>query len=539
MTAHDVHQLRYADRFVRELPGDPRSDNRLRQVLGACYSRVEPTQVRAPELLALVPEVAALIGLDPQPTPALVDVLAGNRIVPGMAPYAACYGGHQFGTWAGQLGDGRAITLGEVEAPSGEHWELQLKGAGPTPYSRRADGRAVLRSSLRELVCSEAMFHLGIPTTRALSLVTTGEPVQRDLLYDGHPAFEPGAVVCRVAPSFLRFGSYEIHTARDDHDTLRKLVRFTLERCYPEFVDRPGDPAGRMDIAGWFAEVASRTAWLVAEWMRVGFVHGVMNTDNMSILGLTIDYGPYGWIEPFDLEWTPNITDASGKRYRFGNQPQVARWNLAQLARALQPLLDDPAPLARTIDRFAVQLSELHRHTSLRKLGLAGRRDTATEDDDLLAQLGGLFSELELEIDMAIWFRQLARVPIRDAAAGTGLALSTLHEAFYAPDAITAVHTARLRDWLARYATRVGVERLDDAERRHRMDALNPRYIPRNYLVQQVIEATERGDRAALPELLDVLRRPYDDQPGRERFAAKRPEWARNRPGCSMLSCSS
>lgn len=523
-----VAQLHYSDRFVRELPGDPRGDNRTREVLGACYSRVAPTAVPRPELLALVPEVAALIGLDREVTPELVDVLAGNRVVPGMAPYAACYGGHQFGTWAGQLGDGRAITLGEVVTSGGQTWELQLKGAGPTPYSRRADGRAVLRSSLRELVCSEAMHHLGVPTTRALSLVATGEPIQRDLLYDGHPAYEPGAVVCRVAPSFLRFGSYEIHAARDDHDTLRRLVRFTLERHYPAYVD--GD---RLDVAGVFAELAQRTAWLVAEWMRVGFVHGVMNTDNMSILGLTIDYGPYGWLESYDLDWTPNITDASGKRYRFGNQPAVARWNLAQLARALAPLVDDLDPLRRTIDEFATVVSSHHRHTMLRKLGLAGRRDTWSEDDELLASLGAMLSEIET--DMTVFFRLLARVPVAGAAAG----VATLRDAYYAPDGITPIQHAMIRTWLERYAARIAVEHIDDAERRQRMDAVNPLYVPRNYLVQQVIEATERGDRAALPELLDVLRHPYADQPGRERFAEKRPDWARHRPGCSMLSCSS
>ncbi|HET9621591.1 MAG TPA: YdiU family protein [Kofleriaceae bacterium] len=523
--------LRYSDRFVRDLPGDPRSDNQIRQVIGACYSRVAPTAVRAPTLVALVPEVAELLELDPT-SPGLVDVLAGNQVVPGMVPYAACYGGHQFGTWAGQLGDGRAITLGEVETSRGETWELQLKGAGPTPYSRRADGRAVLRSSLRELVCSEAMFHLGIPTTRALSLVTTGEPVQRDLLYDGHPELEPGAVVCRVAPSFLRFGSYEIHAARDDHETLRALVRFTLERFYPQYLD--GD---RLDVAGWFAEVATRTAWLVAEWMRVGFVHGVMNTDNMSILGLTIDYGPYGWLEPVDLDWTPNITDASGRRYRFGAQPQVARWNVAQLARALVPLVADPTTLGRTIDRFAHEMNGFHRHTQLRKLGLAARRDTTTDDDDLVASLGSVFGALE--IDYTIFFRQLAAVAVRDAAAGGDAAVEAVRAACYAPDAIGAVHHAMIRDWLARYAARVAVEALDDGERAARMNAVNPCYVPRNYLVQEVIEATARGDRAPLAELLDVLRRPYTAQPGRERFAAKRPEWARHRPGCSMLSCSS
>ena len=525
---HGIAELRYADRFVRELPGDERDDNRTRQVLGACYSRVAPTAVPAPELLVLVPEVAALLELAPRVTPELTAVLAGNRVVPGMAPYSACYGGHQFGSWAGQLGDGRAITLGEVVTSRGRSWELQLKGAGPTPYSRRADGRAVLRSSLRELVCSEAMFHLGVPTTRALSLVTTGEPVQRDLLYDGNPAFEPGAVVCRVARSFLRFGSYELPASRDDHTTLRALVRFTLERYYPQYLD--GD---RLDIAGWFDEVARRTAWTVSEWMRVGFVHGVMNTDNMSILGLTIDYGPYGWIESFDLDGTPHITDASGKRYRFGNQPAVARWNLAQLARALAPLTDDLDPLRRTLDTFAVEVASHHRHTSLRKLGLAGRGDTTPEDDALLGELGALLAAVET--DMPIFFRRLARAPLADPEA----AVAVLAEAWYAPDAVSAAHHAQLRAWLGYYAARVRVEGLDEAERRRRMDAINPCYVPRNYLVQQVIEATERGDRAALPELLDVLRRPYDEQPGRERFAARRPEWARHRPGCSMLSCSS
>jgi len=524
-----IAELRLASRFVSELPGDPREDNRIRQVMGACYSRVQPTAVRAPELLVLVPEVAALLGLRPEPTPELVEVLAGNRVLPGMAPYAACYGGHQFGAWAGQLGDGRAITLAEVEGAAGAPWELQLKGAGPTPYSRRADGRAVLRSSLRELVCSEAMHHLGVPTTRALSLVLTGEAVTRDLLYDGHPEDEPGAIVCRVARSFLRFGSYELLAARGELDTLRRLVRFTLERFYPRYVD-----GERLDVAGFFDEVSRRTAWLVAEWMRVGFVHGVMNTDNMSILGLTIDYGPYGWIEPFDLDWTPNITDASGRRYRFGAQPAVAQWNLAQVTRALAPLAGDLDPLRAAIDRFPAELSSHYRHTNLRKLGLSGRRDTAADDDELLTSLGALL--LDVETDLTLFYRRLARVP---RAASVDEALAVLREAYYAPDALPAAYEAALAGWLSRYAARLDAEGIDDAERRRRMDAINPLYVPRNYLVQQVVEATERGDRAALPELLDVLRRPYDEQPGRERFAARRPEWARHKPGCSMLSCSS
>ncbi|MBX3158975.1 MAG: YdiU family protein [Deltaproteobacteria bacterium] len=520
-----VHRgVQFTDRFVRELPGDPVAENRTRQVLHACYSRVAPTAVPRPDLVAFVPEVAALLDLDPASGPELADVLAGNRTLPGMVPYAACYGGHQFGHWAGQLGDGRAITLGEVVNRAGEVWELQLKGAGPTPYSRRADGRAVLRSSLRELVCSEAMFHLGIPTTRALSLVATGEPVQRDLLYDGHPRFEPGAVVCRVAPSFLRFGSYEIHAAREDTSTLRALVHFTLARFYPHHLHGEG-----MDIAGFFDEVARLTAWTVSEWMRVGFVHGVMNTDNMSILGLTIDYGPYGWLEPFDLDWTPNITDASGKRYRFGAQPQVALWNIAQLARALAPLVDDPETLRPCIRAFEREITDHYRHTMLRKLGLSGRRDTQLADDELLADLGTLLTAVET--DMTLWFRRLADV-------ATAADARALDDAYYDLSRVGPAHRAALATWLRTYLARAAVES-DHPARRARMNELNPIYVARNYLVQEVIEVTEQGDRSALAELLDVLRHPYDERPGRERYARKRPEWARVKPGCSMLSCSS
>ncbi|CAN5292285.1 YdiU family protein [soil metagenome] len=503
-----VEQLQYSDHFVRALPGDPRSDNQRRQVHNAAYSRVEPTAVPAPELLVLVPEVAALVGLEPSPE--LVQVLAGNRTVPGMAPYAACYGGHQFGTWAGQLGDGRAITLGEV-THAGETFELQLKGAGPTPYSRTADGRAVLRSSLRELVCSEAMFHLGVPTTRALSLVTTGQPVMRDMLYDGHPAHEPGAVVCRVAPSFLRFGSFELPTSRDDTATLQALVEFTISKFFPG-----------MSVAEMFAEVAARTAWMVCEWMRVGFVHGVMNTDNMSILGLTIDYGPYGWLEPFDLTWTPNTTDAQNRRYRFGNQPTIAHWNLAQLAKALLPLCPDPQPLRRVIDQWPAQFSELYRGTMLRKLGLSGRVDTFVEDDGLVTELGELMTTLE--VDYTLFFRRLAQ-PQR------------ITEACYGE--VTPVEHAMLDRWITRYLARAKREGLAETERAARICEVNPIYVPRNYLVQEVIDATARGDRAQLLALLDVLRDPYTERAGLAHYAGKRPEWARHKVGCSMLSCSS
>src|SRR5258706_6497732 len=310
--------LRFDNTFVAKLPADPVLENRPRQVRNACYTRVDPTPVSAPRLLAWSDEAGELLGIrHPATADGLeAEVLGGNRVLPGMQPYAARYGGHQFGHWAGQLGDGRAITLGEVIAADGSRQELQLKGAGRTPYSRTADGRAVLRSSLREFMCSEAMYHLGVPTTRALSLVGTGEPVIRDMFYDGNPRPEPGAIVCRVAPSFLRFGNLQIHAAQGEHETLRRLADFIRENYFSS-----------MSIEEMFLEVCRRTGELMADWMRLGFVHGVMNTDNLSILGLTIDYGPYGWLEDYDLEWTPNTTDAEGRRYCYGNQPHIAQWN--------------------------------------------------------------------------------------------------------------------------------------------------------------------------------------------------------------------
>ena len=287
-----------------------------------------------------------------------------------MRPYSACYGGHQFGHWAGQLGDGRAITLAEGVGTDGARWELQLKGAGPTPYSRTADGRAVLRSSLREFLCSEAMHALGVPTTRALALVATGEAVVRDILYRGDPQPEPGAITSRVAPSFLRFGSYELPTARGDHALLEQLVAFTIARDFPHLAAaHPGDAAAQR--AAWFAEVCTRTAGLMAHWMRVGFVHGVMNTDNLSVLGLTIDYGPYGWVEAFDPHFTPNTTDAGQRRYRFGQQPAVAQWHLVRLAEALVPLFPDDEPLAAVLGAFDARFQAEHQRMSAAKVGLA------------------------------------------------------------------------------------------------------------------------------------------------------------------------
>ena len=459
-------------------------------------------------------------------------MFSGDLVLPGMDPHAACYGGHQFGNWAGQLGDGRAINLGETVNRRGEHWTLQLKGAGPTPYSRRADGLAVMRSSLREFLCSEAMHHLGVPTTRALSLILTGERVERDMFYDGRVEEEPGAVVCRVAPSFLRFGNYELFAARGELEVLRRLADFTIRTLFPHL----GEPSPAV-YGQWFAEVCRTTAELMVHWLRVGFVHGVMNTDNLSILGLTIDYGPYGWLEDYDPYWTPNTTDAAGRRYCYGRQPTIAHWNLAQLANALHPLMGDPAPLEQALTDYSRRFEEGWQAAMAAKLGL--KAFAADTDTALVQDLLGLLAEVET--DMTLFYRHLAEIPAgtADDRPATETLAAPLMVALYRPDQATAAYLEHLGSWLDRYRARLRHDGLDDRERQQRMDAVNPKYVLRNYLAQLAIDDIAAGNFSLTRELLDVLRHPYDEQPGRERFAEKRPEWARHRPGCSMLSCSS
>jgi len=526
----------FDNRFTRELPGDPETRNTRRQVLGACYSRVKPTPVAAPRLVAHSPEAAQLLDLSEKTCTSshFAQVFAGNRLLTGMDPYAMCYGGHQFGQWAGQLGDGRAINLGEVINGRAERWVLQLKGAGPTPYARTADGLAVLRSSIREFLCSEAMFHLGVPTTRALSLVLTGEQVERDMFYDGHPRREPGAVVCRVAPSFTRFGSFQIFAARGETEVLRQLLDFTIRIDFAHL----GAPSPAVYLR-WFDEVCRRTADLMVHWMRVGFVHGVMNTDNMSVLGLTIDYGPYGWLEDFDPNWTPNTTDAATRRYRFGHQPQVALWNLAQLANAIYPLIEQAEPLEGSLADYQSYFQRGWQTMMAHKLGL---KSFVSGSDEAL--VNELLSILPLvETDMTIFFRQLARLAVNNPenadAAGDEALMAPLMSAYYRPEQLTAATRGRISSWLRAYTRRVGQDGTPDAVRRRRMNAVNPTYVLRNYLAQLAIDKAEQGEFAMVAELLAVLRRPYDEQPGKEAFAEKRPDWARHRPGCSMLSCSS
>ena len=527
--------LTFDNRFTRELPADPDTTNQRRQVMGACYSRVHPVRVSAPRVVAYSREAAALLDLSAEACESseFVQVFSGNDLLPGMDPYATSYGGHQFGTWAGQLGDGRAINLGEIINRRLERWSLQLKGAGPTPYARTADGLAVLRSSVREFLCSEAMFHLGVPTTRALSLIATGEPVERDMFYDGHPKEEPGAVVCRIAPSFTRFGSFEIFASRGDIDVLKQLLDYTVRTDFPHL----GQPSPAVYLR-WFEEVCRRTADLIVAWMRVGFVHGVMNTDNMSILGLTLDYGPYGWLDNYDPDWTPNTTDAAGRRYRFGNQPQIAHWNLAQLANAIYPLIADVNPLQQAVDLYAERYLQEWKTMMARKLGLYAFE--ARTDDVLIGELLSILPSIET--DMTIFYRRLSCLDISiepSADISDDAIMSPLMDAYYNPAQITGEYRAAIGNWLRGYIARVRKDNPSPESRRLQMNAVNPQYVLRNYLAQQAIDKAEAGDYSLIGELLDLLRNPYTEQPGKEKFAEKRPDWARHRAGCSMLSCSS
>lgn len=483
--------------------------------LGSDFGSVQaPTPIESPYLVAFNPKAAALLDLDPAAAqdPAFVQVFSGNSVAPGATPYSQLYAGHQFGAWAGQLGDGRAISLGAISNSRGQLWDVQLKGAGKTPYSRFADGRAVLRSTVREYLASAAMAGLGIATTRALCITGSDAPVYRETV-------ETAAILTRLAPSYVRFGSFEMFFYREQFDLLEQLAAYVVNTHFPGIATTQ-DAGERYRL--WVAEVITRTAELIADWQAVGFCHGVMNTDNMSILGLTLDYGPYGFLDHFDPGWICNHTDAAG-RYAYDQQPDVALWNLGRFVQAILPLLADEPDAAIRIGQqllktYRGQYDAAYMRRMRAKLGLT---QAESGDAGLLDDLLKLMARNSA--DFTRTFRALGQVP-----AQTNDEDAPFVDEFQDRDSAA--------NWLSRWRARVQAEGADDdAARRTAMDAVNPKYVLRNYLAQAAIEQAQAGDYAEIQRLQDVLARPFDEQPENADYAALPPAWAQQ----ISVSCSS
>ena len=479
-------------------------DNGFARLPEAYYSRVCPTPVPDPYLVCYSPEALALLDLDASEMtrPELIETLAGNQLLPGMDAIAALYAGHQFGHYVPQLGDGRAILLGEVKNAAGEGWEVQLKGAGRTPYSRGGDGRAVLRSSIREFLCSEAMHALGIPTTRALCIVGSDRPVYRE-------DEETAALVTRLAPSFVRFGSFEVFYYRNQIEPIRQLADYVIARYYPDLKDL-ADP-----YPEFLRQVSLRTAELMAQWQAVGFSHGVMNTDNMSILGLTLDYGPFGFLDAFDPGYVCNHSDIGG-RYAFDQQPDVAAWNITKLAQALVPLMSVETA-SQAIGEYPQVFGKAYLERMAAKFGLPPGGETAGLVMDALQLLA------QNRVDYTIFLRRLCDFDSRPDAGNAPLRDLVLDRAAF--DA-----------WAARYAAALRQQGSSDAERAAAMRAVNPKYILRNHLAEVAIRrAADERDYSEVNRLHALLTRPFDEQPEHEAYAAEPPDWARK----IEVSCSS
>jgi len=479
-------------------------DNGFARLPEAYYSRVCPTPVPEPYLVCHSPEALTLLDLDASEIarPEMIQTLAGNQLLPGMDALAALYAGHQFGHFVPQLGDGRAILLGEVKNAAGEGWELQLKGAGRTPYSRGGDGRAVLRSSIREFLCSEAMHALGIPTTRALCIVGSDRPVYRE-------DEETAALVTRLAPSFVRFGSFEVFYYRNQIEPIRHLADYVIARYYPELATR-AEPYAEL-----LREVARRTAELMAQWQAVGFSHGVMNTDNMSILGLTLDYGPFGFLDAFDPGYICNHSDTGG-RYAFDQQPDVAAWNITKLAQTLVPLLSVETASAAIAD-YPQQFGQAYVARMAAKFGLPAGGETVPLLMDALQLLA------QNHVDYTIFMRRLCDF---DSAAG----------ATNAPLRDLFLDRATFDAWAARYAAALRQQESNDGARSQAMRAVNPKYILRNHLAEVAIRrAADERDYSEINRLHRLLTRPFDEQPEHAAYAAEPPDWARQ----IEVSCSS
>ena len=469
------------------------------------HRRLVPTPfTEPPYLVSFNRDAAALLDLDPEEArhPEFLDYMTGRRLLAGSDPVAMLYSGHQFGMYVSQLGDGRAILLGEVKNERGEKWDLHLKGAGLTPFSRDGDGRAVLRSTIREYLCGEAMHGLGIPTTRSLCIVGSDEKVWRERI-------ETGAMLLRLAPTHVRFGSFEVFYYRRTHDHLARLAEYVIDQHFPHLrsvADRP---------VALFAEVVSRTATLMAQWQAAGFAHGVMNTDNMSIVGITLDYGPFGFMDAYDVGLICNHSDHHG-RYAFNQQPYIALWNLSCLAQALLPLAAEE-PLKAALHTFQATFDEQYAALMRRKLGLCESR---SEDGELITGLLALMQGSR--VDYPIFFRALSGFESGESNN------DALRDFFLNRDGFDA--------WALRYRERLRMEGSHDPDRKARMNRANPKYVLRNYLAHEAIAlATEKKDYTEIDRLLDLLRRPFDEQPGMEKYAAPPPDWAKQ----ISVSCSS
>jgi uncharacterized protein YdiU (UPF0061 family) len=472
------------------------------------YTRLQPTPLARPYLVCASASAAALIGLDASDftTEEFIQTFTGNRVTPNALPLSAVYSGHQFGIWAGQLGDGRAILLGEVPAPGTPApgaMELQLKGAGLTPYSRSGDGRAVLRSSIREFLCSEAMSALGIPTTRALCVTGSDQRIMRETP-------ETSAVTTRMASSFVRFGSFEHWFHRDDRENLKALADYVIDRFYPEL------NCGEDPYQALLAEVTSRTARLMAQWQAVGFMHGVMNTDNMSIAGLTIDYGPFGFMEAFDARHVCNHSDREG-RYSYNMQPKIGEWNCYALGQALLPLIGEVEQAQAALSIYQTEFAGTLDQLLHAKIGLQA---TLPDDHNLLAAMFAIMQGSH--VDFTLFFRRLGELQIANPAAD-----APVRDLFIDRPAFDA--------WASQYRARLRWEHSDDAARQRAMHAVNPKYVLRNHLAQIAIEKAQNKDFSEVDRLLKLLEKPFDEQMENDRYADLPPDWASQ----LEVSCSS
>ncbi len=485
--------------------GPLRFDNTFARLPGAFFSRLQPTPLPDPYLVAFNPTAAGLIGIDPPyaATSEFVEIFSGNRVPPGADPLAAIYAGHQFGTYVPQLGDGRALLLGEAVGPDNRRWDLQLKGAGRTPYSRMGDGRAVLRSTIREYLCSEAMHGLGIPTTRALAITGSDVPVVRETT-------ETAAVLTRMAPCHVRFGSFEVFFHRKQHEQVRVLADYVLREHFPELL------TAEKPHVSLLSEIVYRTAELVARWQSVGFCHGVMNTDNLSILGLTIDYGPFGFLDGFDANHVCNHSDEGG-RYAYNMQPKIAHWNLYCLGQALLPLMEMEEAEA-ALQKFEPAFETAYATHMRAKLGL---RAPEEGDAKLVESLLGLMQASRT--DFTLFFRSLSFFDTSPGARN-----QKLRDQFTEREPFDA--------WAAQYRARLLREESVDAERRGRMDLANPLYVLRNWMAEEAIaRARDNRDYALIEEMRVLLSDPFTEQPGMKRYAGYPPDWA----GGISVSCSS